>query len=50
MKKYWDLVTWSYILLLQTYMNQVEFYLNQAALDVIGYEDSTCHWCVSVCP
>ena len=46
MKKYWDLVTWSYILLLQTYMNQVEFYLNQAALDVIGYEDSTCH-CVS---
>ena len=46
MKKYWDLVTWSYILLLQTYMNQVEFYLNQAALDVIGYEDSTCQ-CVS---
>ena len=28
MKKYWDLVRWSYILLLQTYMNRVEFYLN----------------------
>lgn len=50
MKKYWDLVTWSYILILQTYMNQVEFYLNQAALDVVGYEDSRCHWCVSISP